>query len=104
VLRNLFRKVFVAGGFEPLKDGQTEQDRIRRTRIPVEEFTAAVTLSLRRTDSDSAMQNGGGRAEDAIEKDEVECFLANMIYKVRIPFVLPTATLLYGSLAFLDEG
>ncbi|KAI1338325.1 PCI domain-containing protein [Xylariaceae sp. FL0016] len=61
-LRNLLRKVFVAGGFEEPKDGAPP---VRRTRIPVAEFAAAIKIS-------------GG--ED-IDTDEVECLLANMIYK-----------------------
>lgn len=70
-LRNLLRKVFLAGGFEEAKDGAAP---VRRTRIPVAEFTAAVRLS-------------GG---EPIDTDEVECLMANMIYKVFIPisFVL----------------
>lgn len=64
-MRNLFRKVFVAGGFEESKDGAAP---LRRTRVPVAEFQAAINLK-----SDG----------DKIDTDEVECFLANMIYKVR---------------------
>lgn len=76
-LRNLLRKVFLAGGFEEGKDGES----IRRTRVPLEEFVAAVRL--------------GSRGEaNRVESDEVECLLANMIYKVRdmhtfYPFSLP---------------
>ena len=75
-LRNLLRKVFLAGGFEEGKDGES----IRRTRVPLEEFVAAVRL--------------GSRGEaNRVESDEVECLLANMIYKVRDmqldPFSLP---------------
>ncbi|KAI1383887.1 PCI domain-containing protein [Hypoxylon trugodes] len=61
-LRNLLRKVFIAGGSEEGKDGAPP---VRRTRIPVAEFTAAIKIS---------------RGED-IDSDEVECLLANMIYK-----------------------
>ncbi|OTB02992.1 hypothetical protein M426DRAFT_322221 [Hypoxylon sp. CI-4A] len=61
-LRNLLRKVFIAGGFEEGKEGAPP---VRRTRIPVAEFAAAIKIS-------------GG--ED-IDTDEVECLLANMIYK-----------------------
>jgi hypothetical protein len=75
VLRNLLRKVYLAGGFEPLKEGQTEADAVRRTRIPVPEFAAAMRLSLG--------QNNG----EVLEDDEVECMLANMIYKVCVLFV-----------------
>lgn len=64
-MRNLFRKVFVAGGFEEPKEGAAP---LRRTRIPISEFQAAINLK-----SDG----------DRIDTDEVECFLANMIYKVR---------------------
>jgi hypothetical protein len=70
VLRNLLRKVYVAGGFEPLKEGQVEADAVRRTRIPVAEFAAAMRLSFG--------QNNG----EVLEDDEVECLLANQIYKV----------------------
>lgn len=66
-LRNLFRKVFLAGGFEDVKEGQTP---IRRTRIPVTEFAAAMRV--------------GSKIAPAtrVDLDEVECFLANLIYKV----------------------
>jgi hypothetical protein len=60
-LRNLLRKVFIAGGFEE-KDGV----KMRRSRIPVGEFAAAISLGSRET----------------MESDEVECLLSNMIYKV----------------------
>ncbi|EDN07061.1 conserved hypothetical protein [Histoplasma mississippiense (nom. inval.)] len=40
-LRNLFRKVFLAGGYDPPVNGQPP---IRRTRIPVAEFAAAIRL------------------------------------------------------------
>lgn len=66
-LRNLFRKVFIAGGFEPAKEEGASP--VRRTRIPVAEFAAAIRLG-----SDA----GNGTLDD----DEVECLLANMIYKV----------------------
>ena len=64
-LRNLLRKVYLAGGYEG-KDGE----QIRRTRIPLDEFVAAVRLG-----------SSGDRRR--VESDEVECLLANMIYKVR---------------------
>jgi hypothetical protein len=76
VFRNLLRKVYVSGGFEPLKEGQTETDAVRRTRIPVAEFAAAMRLSFG--------QNNG----EVLEDDEVECLLANMIYKVRYLFIV----------------
>lgn len=69
VLRNLMRKVFIAGGFEPGKD---DAPPVRRTRITVAEFVAAVKLSA-----------GGERAAGPpVDRDEVECFIANLIYKV----------------------
>lgn len=68
-LRNLLRKVFLAAGFEDLKEGQTEKDRIRKTRIPLAHFVAAVRMG-----------SGGGQV---VDDEEVECLLANMIYKVR---------------------
>ncbi|KAI0001232.1 PCI domain-containing protein [Xylariaceae sp. FL0662B] len=61
-LRNLLRKVFIAGGFEEAKDGAAP---VRRTRIPVVEFAAAMKISS---------------GED-VDTDEVECLMANMIYK-----------------------
>jgi COP9 signalosome complex subunit 12 len=71
-LRNLFRKVFIAGGFEPAKEDQ--QSPIRRTRVPLTEFAAALRI--------------GTKADEKarVDMDEVECLLANMIYKVLIPF------------------
>ncbi|KAG9242596.1 hypothetical protein BJ878DRAFT_535787 [Calycina marina] len=61
-LRNLLRKVFIAGGFEPAKTGEGS---VRRSRIRLVEFAAAVSLGSKET----------------METDEVECLLANMIYK-----------------------
>lgn len=71
-LRNLLRKVFIAGGFEDLKEGQTEKDRMRKTRIPITHFVAAFRLGI----------TGEGSGQ-ALDDEEVECMLANMIYKVR---------------------
>lgn len=64
-LRNLLRKVYIAGGYDEAKEGETTP--VRRTRIPVEEFRVAV-----------CMGSGG----ELVDTDEVECLLANMIYKV----------------------
>ncbi|KAK4160984.1 putative COP9 signalosome complex subunit 12 [Cladorrhinum sp. PSN259] len=61
-LRNLLRKVFLAGGFMPTAEGEKP---IRRTRIPVAEFAAAISLG----------------SQERVDNDEVECLLANMIYK-----------------------
>lgn len=68
-LRNLLRKVFISGGYEEGKDGR---EKIRRTRIPLDEFVAAVRL-------------GSSADGNRVESDEVECLLANMIYKVCPP-------------------
>ncbi|EEA21623.1 COP9 signalosome (CSN) subunit [Talaromyces marneffei ATCC 18224] len=67
-LRNLFRKVFIAGGFEPAA-ANADSVPIRRTRIPLTEFAAALRI--------------GNQADEKvrIDMDEVECLLANMIYK-----------------------
>ncbi|GAT27412.1 COP9 signalosome complex subunit [Aspergillus luchuensis] len=67
-LRNLFRKVFIAGGFDEPKEGQPP---IRRTRVPVAEFAAALRI--------------GTHADDRsrVDIDEVECLLSNLIYKQR---------------------
>ncbi|KAJ5574589.1 PCI/PINT associated module [Penicillium hetheringtonii] len=65
-LRNLFRKVFIAGGFEEPKDGQPP---IRRTRVPVVEFAAALRIGTHAT------------SRTRVDMDEVECLLANLIYK-----------------------
>ena len=64
-LRNLLRKVFIAGGFDGPKEGEVSP--VRRTRIPVAEFRAAMSLFS---------------GDELIDDDEVECLLANMIYKV----------------------
>ncbi|PSR94195.1 protein CSN12 [Coniella lustricola] len=61
-LRNLLRRVFIAGGFEEAK---ADAAPVRRTRIPVSEFTSAISLNSKKQ----------------IDSDEVECQLANMIYK-----------------------
>ncbi|KAL7796857.1 hypothetical protein V8C37DRAFT_371711 [Trichoderma ceciliae] len=63
-LRNLLRKVFIAGGLEEPKEGEITS--VRRTRVPVAEFRAAICMG------------SGGELVDA---DEVECLIANMIYK-----------------------
>lgn len=69
-LRNLLRKVFIAGGFIEGQGGEM----VRRTRIPLKEFVAAIRI-------------GSSTKGDRIENDEVECLLANMIYKVcPLPF------------------
>lgn len=70
-LRNLLRKVFIAGGFEEAKDNTSAP--VRRTRIPVAEFGAAISIG----------------SKERMDNDEVECLLANMIYKVRAHLSYP---------------
>ncbi|KAF2205342.1 hypothetical protein GQ43DRAFT_362599 [Delitschia confertaspora ATCC 74209] len=65
-LRNLLRKVFLAEGYEDLKEGQTEANRIRKTRIPIAKFAAAIRM---------------GSGGDGLDEEEVECMIANQIYK-----------------------
>ncbi|KAJ5719136.1 hypothetical protein N7493_007591, partial [Penicillium malachiteum] len=65
-LRNLFRKVFIAGGFDESKDGQPP---IRRTRVPVAEFASAMRIGIH------------AKARTRVDNDEVECLLSNLIYK-----------------------
>ena len=73
-LRNLLRKVYLVGGFEEPKDAAPP---LRRTRVPVAEFGAALRL-------------GNKTLDRRLENDEIECLLANMIYKVRAPLHLIT--------------
>jgi hypothetical protein len=78
-LRNLLRKVFILGGFEPLKEGQTTP--VRRTRVPLREFSVAIGLG----------QSSKITRLELMEDDEVECLLAGMIYKVRISVAVTVA-------------
>lgn len=82
-LRNLFRKVFIAGGFEEPKEGHPP---IRRTRVPVVEFAAALRIGTHAT----------GRTR--VDIDEVECLLSNLIYKVS-----PRAQQIHVSLLLMDN-
>lgn len=58
----------------------------RRTRIPVAEFEAAIN-----------MESGGA----IMDTDEVECLLANMIYKVSFIVLRHVLTLLPCLMVFL---
>lgn len=71
-LRNLLRKVYLAAGYDDLKEGQTEKDRIRKSRIPLIHFATALRMGI-----------AGEGSGQAVEDDEVECLLANQIFKVR---------------------
>lgn len=64
-LRNLLRKVFLTKGFVEPKN--PDDAPVRQTRVRIAEFAAAISLGSR----------------ENIDSDEVECLLANMIYKVR---------------------
>lgn len=98
-LRNLFRKVFLAGGFEvsgtggdsknegpphsaAVAAGETEPvlPKVRRTRIPVAEFEAGMRISLKNEKGEYRPPVAG--EVEMVDRDEVECFLANLIYKV----------------------
>ena len=71
-LRNLLRKVFIAGGFEePTEPGKAPT---RKTRVPITHFTAGLWAM----------------GQQDLDLDEAECLIANMIYKVRsmvMPFL-----------------
>ena len=70
-MRNLFRKVFLNAGFEETKDANGEVTaKIRRTRVRIEEFEVAFRVAYR------------GSEDIMVDRDEVECFIANLIYKV----------------------
>jgi hypothetical protein len=70
--------VFIAGGYEDSKDG-----RVRRTRIPVGEFEAAMKMSVRGSRSENEEENAAAeRRAEEVDREEVECLIANMIYKV----------------------
>jgi len=71
-LRNLLRKVYLAAGYDDLKEGQAEKDRIRKSRIPLLHFATALRMGI-----------AGEGSGQAVEDDEVECLLANQIFKVR---------------------
>lgn len=73
-LRNLLRKVFLAAGYEDVKEGQENAPRIRKSRIPLSHFAAALR-----------MRTAGEGNNQILEDEEVECMLANMIYKVSDP-------------------
>ncbi|OAL54195.1 hypothetical protein IQ07DRAFT_584775 [Pyrenochaeta sp. DS3sAY3a] len=67
-LRNLIRKVYLAAGFDDLKAGQTEKDRVRKSRVPLANFVAGFKIGT----------EGEGSGED-LEVEEVECLIVNQI-------------------------
>ncbi|EGP92497.1 unnamed protein product [Zymoseptoria tritici ST99CH_3D1] len=70
ILRNIFRKLFLAAGHEAPKEGDVAPPA-RRTRISVDEFAVALQIS------GAEVSNG----DDGIDYDQVECLIANAIYK-----------------------
>ncbi|KAI1912895.1 COP9 signalosome (CSN) subunit [Ophidiomyces ophidiicola] len=86
-VRNLFRRVFLAGGFDPPISGLPP---IRRTRVPVKEFVAAIRIKMSPAvpPPQSGDKQNGEEHEDKLtpnklraEIDQVECYLSNLIYK-----------------------
>ena len=82
LLRNLFRKVFLAGGFDPPKEGETGPPT-RKTRVQVREFAAALQMA--------GAEVGDG--EGGVDMEEVECLIANSIYKVRFLLSLSSSAM-----------
>lgn len=74
-LRNLLRKVYLAAG--------EDEEGKRRTRIKIEEFGTAVRMEESHDPLGNGMEIDGERGR--LENDEVECMIANMIYKVYPP-------------------
>lgn len=74
-LRNLLRKVYLAAG--------EDEEGKRRTRIKIEEFGTAVRMEESHSPLGNGMEIDGERGR--LENDEVECMIANMIYKVYPP-------------------
>lgn len=74
-LRNTLRKVLLAQGWEPGKEGVQ-----RKSRIPVSHFIAGLRVSM-----GGPIVTDGMEAEGVDEeRDEVECLLSNSIYKVSL--------------------
>ncbi|KAF2758709.1 transcription-associated recombination protein Thp1p [Pseudovirgaria hyperparasitica] len=68
-LRNLLRKVYLSAGYEPPKEGDPpDAPKVRKSRIALVDFHAAVRLSM-------------GKDGESLDQEEVECLMANMIYK-----------------------
>lgn len=83
-MRNLFRKVFLAAGYEDTKNAEGEvTGKIRRTRIKIDEFEAGMKIGSRPADNQNSSAADVDSYLTIVDRDEVECFLANMIYKVR---------------------
>ena len=79
ILRNLFRKVYIAGGYDPPKEGEPNAPLLRRTRVPIKEFATALQMA--------GAEVGDG--DGGIDGDEVECLIANAIYKVSLSTLGP---------------
>ena len=76
-LRNLLRKVYLAGNLD--EEGK------RNTRIHVRDFAAAIRLG--ESGSSAEGMDVEMETDESVggNNDEVECLVANMIYKVRFP-------------------
>ena len=85
-LRNLLRKVY--------RFGDLDEEGKRKTRIHVKDFAAAIRLG--EAGGSGSSGGGGGDGEEEMDvdmdtlsagenNDEVECLIANMIYKVKPP-------------------
>ncbi|KAK3114356.1 COP9 signalosome (CSN) subunit [Teratosphaeriaceae sp. CCFEE 6253] len=95
LLRNLFRRVFLAGGFDaPKTDGGGGDAAaagglpVRRTRIPLRELTAALRVAGAEEVADDGGGGGvggggggGGAGQAEADTAVVECLVANAIYK-----------------------
>lgn len=79
-LRNLLRKVYLAAG--------EDEDGKRRTRIKIDEFGTAIRLGESHDSSGDGMEVDMNRGK--LENDEVECMIANMVYKVCTPILTTT--------------
>ena len=72
--------MFLAAGFEEVTDETAVGAQpLRKTRIAVNEFVAAMRVGEKRKGKEGEEKGEG----EKVHRDEVECLLANMIYKVR---------------------
>jgi hypothetical protein len=86
-IRNLFHRVFLSGGYEKDNDNATGKP-VRETAFSVDQFVAAMRLSMRGPDERVGGNTGGsGHGGEVVERDEVECLMANAFYKVSSPIL-----------------
>ena len=76
-LRNLLRKVYLAGDLDD--EGK------RNTRIYVRDFAAAIKIGESGVNGEGMDVDMDGSGSAGENNDEVECLVANMIYKVKPP-------------------